>query len=130
MKFFWALFIPLAFTVLVETLALCFFKDRKKRLLPQLYCNLITNPLLHLILPLCYMAISSLCGGENKVLNAVALLALEIAIVFAEAWLAGLFIQEPYKKRLQISAILNALSFGLGVVFSAPLEALFYNMPF
>ena len=124
MKYILALLVPCVFTVLVETLALCFFKDRKRRIKPQLYCNVITNPLLHLILPLCYIGIASLCGGENKVLNALALLALEIAIVFAEAWLMGLFLKEPYKHRLKISAIVNAASFGLGLLCSDMLDAL------
>ena len=126
MKYILALLVPCVFTVLVETLALCFFKDRKRRIAPQLYCNVITNPLLHILLPLGYMAVTVLCGGENLVWNHVLLLALEIAIVFAEAWLMGLFLKEPYKHRLKISAIVNAASFGLGLLCSDMLDALVF----
>ena len=121
---FWSLLIPCAFTVLVDTLVLLCVKDGKRRLKPQLLCNVITNPLLHLWLPLVYMAVTALCGGENAVWNSVAVGCLEIGIVFAEAGIAGIYIKENYKKRLLYSAIVNASSFVLGLIFANPLDKL------
>ena len=122
---FWSLFLPCAVTCVVETFVLLFFKDGKRRMLPQLFCNVVTNPLLHLLLPLGYLAIASLCGRQNAAWNAVLLTVSEIGIVFAEAGLCGLFIQEPFQKRLLFSALLNVASFSVGLIFSKPLDALF-----
>ena len=122
--YFWALFVPCAFTVLVETLVLLCLKDGKRRLKSQLLCNVITNPLLHLWLPLAYMAVTALCGGESTIGNGIVLVCFEIGIVFAEAGITGIFIKEGYKRRLAYSAVLNAVSFLLGLILSTPLDNL------
>ena len=119
-----ALAVPCAVTCLLETLALCFFKDGKKRMLPQLVCNLITNPTLHILLALGKWTFTSLTGGTDDLFFVSLLILLEIGVVFAEVWLLGFFFQEPFKKRLKISASLNTFSFLMGILLSEPLNSL------
>lgn len=121
---FWALLIPCLFTVAVETLVLLYIKDGKKWLKPQLICNVITNPLLHLLLPLAYLLGTAILGGYNTAWNTAMLIIFEVGIVFAEASLVRFWIDEPYKKRLLVSAILNTASFLLGLLCGDLLDAL------
>jgi hypothetical protein len=70
------------------------------------------------------MSVTALCGGENAVWNGVVLACFELGIVFAEAGITGIFIKEAYQKRLLYSAVLNAVSFVLGLIFAQPLDKL------
>lgn len=71
--------------------------------------NLITNPILNMLLPFLY----SLTGDVG---GAVILILLEIGVVFMEAWIFGLFTSDEFPKRFVISLGLNAFSFAVGLI--------------
>ena len=119
-----ALAVPCVATCIFETLALCFFKDGKRRMLPQLVCNILTNPTLHILLAFGGWVYTVFVGGESVVFNAILLILLEVGVVFLEAGVCGFFIREPFQKRLKISLLLNAVSFLLGLLLNQPLENL------
>ena len=96
---FLALALPCAVTCIIETLVLLFFKDGKRRMLPQLFCNIITNPSLHILLSAGQWLCLSL-QIDGALFSAVLLIVLEIGVVFFEAGFCGLFLKEPFKKRL------------------------------
>ena len=92
-------------------------------MLPQLLFNIITNPSLHILLAAGQWLCLSL-QIDGALFGAVLLLVLEIGVVFFEAGLCGLFLKEPFKKRLKVSLILNAVSFLIGLLLSKPLDSL------
>ena len=120
---FLSLALPCAVTCIIETLVLLFFKDGKRRMLPQLLCNILTNPTLHILLAAGQWLCLSL-QIDGALFGTLLLLVLEIGVVFFEAGLCRLFIKEPFKKRLKVSLILNAVSFLTGLLLSKPLDTL------
>lgn len=120
---FLTLALPCAITCILETLVLLFFKDGKRRMLPQFFCNIITNPSLHILLAAGQWLCLSL-QIDGAIFGTVLLIVLEIGVVFFEAGFCGLFLKEPFKKRLIVSLFLNAVSFLIGLLFSKPLENL------
>jgi len=105
-----SILMALALTVVIEC-GLSFLFRIKGLLYPVLLVNLLTNPALNLIV---LWAFSRFGPGSYWPVVAP----LEVAVVFAEAWLLRLMLHLPYKKILLISLCLNGASFCAGVIIN------------
>ena len=103
------LFVNLALSIVVEG-ALLYARFRSVRFCyASLLCNLLTNPLLNLLIQLVLRFSPGLYWA--------ALVPLEIAVVFAEAYVYRLLCDFSVKRALLISLLLNAASYGAGALF-------------
>ncbi len=112
----------LIITILIETLVLLFFKNRKTLFRPLLIANIITNPILNLILPAIYLAIQFVGDFFIRdyiiivwLLQIIILVLFEVLVVFAEAYIIRFFTSLEYKSCVKYSLILNLISFLLGL---------------
>ncbi len=113
--------IYLILTIIIELLVLLFFKNRKTLFRPLLIANLITNPLLNLILPAIYLLVYYLLIHDFwafVIVIASVWLVLEIAVVFSEACIIRFFTALGYKTCLKYALIFNLASFLLGLIIS------------
>lgn len=97
-------------TCIFEIIPLLFFKNRGKRIATSLLCNIVTNPLLNVILFL----VSALV--PNQAIYIVVLLILELAVVALESFIIYNVMDENVTKCIKVSAICNAFSFLMGLV--------------
>ena len=106
-----AMLFALALTVLVECSLALFF--RSWRLVWAVFlCNLLTNPLLNLILMLYYTYI-----GRHYYWIAVAVL--EVCVFIAEALLLRLMMRYAFKRAFALSLLFNGCSFLIGLLVTA-----------
>lgn len=105
----------LVLTVTVEGAAICVW-DRRA-LLSSVACNLLTNPLLTLLL----LAASGLLGLRGTGYWALTG-ALELGAVAAEAAVYRRLEGWPFCAALTVSAVLNLLSFSAGMLISPLLQ--------
>ena len=117
--------IYLAITILIEMLVLLFFKNRKTLFRPLLIANLITNPILNLILPAIYIGIEFLGVMFIRVsiiivwsLQIIVLVLFEILVVFSEAYIIKFYTDLKFKSCFIYSLILNLVSFLLGLIIN------------
>ncbi|MBQ8658632.1 MAG: hypothetical protein IJ506_05810 [Clostridia bacterium] len=115
---FGALLILCLATCLFEGIALLLLHDRKKWLAPSLLCNVITNPILNMVLPFLYSVVVYWTDIFSFFLNPLMLICLEIGVIYMEAWLYGFFVPHPFKRRLKVSCAVNAFSFVVGLLFN------------
>ncbi|MBE6758209.1 MAG: hypothetical protein E7552_06665 [Ruminococcaceae bacterium] len=98
----------LAGTIVLESIPTLFLRDRKGWRRTSLICNLVTNPILNVIMMLVYAFL------PQQWLVALILFALEIAVVFIEAYFYRCRLRVSYRACLLFSLVANALSFGVG----------------
>ena len=104
------MFVPLlwalGFTLLIEGIVICGFDPWRKWLLASIICNIITNPLINLILyPI-----------HGHSFYALAFLLLEVGVVIAEALIYKGITKCNSGKCLLASLIANALSCISGII--------------
>lgn len=99
----------LALTVAVECSATALLLGRRAAY-AALLCNLLTNPLLNALL--------LLCEALWPAGRAAALALLEAAVVAGEAALFTRLLHAPLRQSLPLSLLLNALSFGAGLLLN------------
>lgn len=102
------LVVALSVPLLLESIPVLFLRNRKAWWKASVLCNVVTNPILNIIVIL----LSTVLPGGNVVSWIV--LALEVAVVFFEAWLYGLMLGNTYKSCLLFSLIANGISFVAG----------------
>ena len=98
----------LALTVAMECSAAALLLGRRAAY-AALLCNLLTNPLLNALL---------LCEALWPAGRAAALALLETAVVAGEAALFTRLLRAPLRQALPLSLLLNALSFGAGLLLN------------
>jgi hypothetical protein len=113
----------LLFTLIVELFVLLFMKNKKVLFRPLLIANVITNPILNLILPGTYLIFRYCFSFSFKITfyyfdlaSILATLLLEILVVFSEAYIFKFFTNLKYKKCLKYSFIFNLTSFIAGLL--------------
>lgn len=111
-KIAYSLFIALFLTCAAEMLPQLFLKERKKLILSGLLCNAITNPLLNVTVLLLYAFVNDIW-----VLYSIIIL-LEVVVLFAEAGIYKLILDKPFKICLTVSAVCNAVSFSVGLIWN------------
>ena len=89
-----------------------FLKDRKKWILSGLLCNVVTNPLLNVIVLLLYVFVDNVCIQYSIIIF------LECVVLFTEAGLYKLMLEKKYKTCLLASAACNAVSFSVGLIWN------------
>ena len=102
--------LALIVTAVLEAIPAFFFAPRKERLMASVICNAVTNPALNRIL----LALRHL--GVPSLLYVLSVAVLEIAVVFAEARLYRLLLEENRRNCLWYSLGVNAFSFILGLI--------------
>lgn len=102
--------LALIVTTVLEAIPAFFFAPHRERFMASVICNAATNPALNLIL----LALRHL--GAVGLLYGASVGVLEIAVVFIEAALYRLLLEEDRKKCLLYSLGVNALSFLIGLV--------------
>ncbi len=107
-----SIFIALFLTCIIEAMTQCFLKDRKKWIFSGLLCNVVTNPLLNVIVLILYAFVDNVC-----VLYLI-IIFLECVVLFTEAGLYKLMLDKKYKTCLLVSAACNALSFSVGLMWN------------
>ena len=106
-------------TMLLESVMLLLVKDSGKWIKAGLLCNLITNPILNMILPTVYRLIDIIVGYPYGIIVCyVVLFLLEVGVVFFETWIFGFFVNESFGKRLKVACIINAFSFFIGLLLN------------
>ena len=103
------LFYALLLTIVIEGLLLLLVTRSKQWVLQSVYCNLVTNPILNLIL---FFVRSHIGDAAETALIAV----LEISVVFSEALLYRAMSGEKVGKCLLLSLAANAASYLSGLV--------------
>lgn len=111
-KVVFLLLVALFTTCVAEILPQLFLKERKKWILSGLLCNAITNPLLNVTVLILYAFINDIW-----VLYSIIIL-LEVVVLFAEAGTYKLMLGKPLKMCLTVSAICNAFSFAIGLIWN------------
>lgn len=113
-KFGYVIFFCLL-TLIVELFVLLFFKNRKALRRPLIIANVITNPILNLILPAIYILCFNFVNFKAVYYVIYGILfVLEVLVVFAEAYIIRFFTNLNYKKCLKYSIVFNLVSFLLG----------------
>ena len=107
-----SLFAALVLTCITESLPHLFFKERTKWLVSGLLCNIVTNPLLNVIVLFLYAFV------DNVWQVYAIILLLETAVLFTEACLYKLMLDKPYKTCLTVSALCNGISCFIGVILN------------
>ena len=97
-------------TCVFEIIPLLFFKSRGKRIATSLLCNVLTNPLLNVILFLVAGFIS------NQATYILIVLVLELAVVAFESFIIYNIMNESATKCIKVSAVCNAFSFTMGLI--------------
>ncbi len=108
-------------TIIIELVVLLFFKNRKTLFRPLLIANLITNPILNLILPAIYLLVTYLLEHVFMaflIVVASVWLVLEIAVVFSEAYIIRFFTALRYKTCFKYALIFNLVSFLAGLIIN------------
>ncbi len=112
--------IALVTTVFIEGLVMFFLTRSKEWVKYNLYCNLVTNPLLNLAL----VGINYIFGGiENPVTKVVVtyyipVIILEAIVFFVEGLLYSLMADAEKKQCFRLSVITNAISATIGIIYS------------
>ena len=97
-------------TVLLESIPILFVRDRMAWWRASVICNIVTNPLLNVIVLLLSVYL------PNEILLQPTVLILEGIVVFAEAYFYQRMLDQAWVPCLLFSLIVNGISFGIGTV--------------
>lgn len=105
--------VPLMLTIALEaSAAALLFRYNKQEQRALLLCNLLTNPVLNLLL-LVYLA---LAGVSAPLL---VIIVLEVAVWLSEAYLMRRFVQTPLRKSYLLPMLaINAVSYACGLILN------------
>ncbi len=98
-------------TVLLESIPVLFVRNRSAWWRAGILCNVVTNPIINLLMLLVNTYI------PNQGLTAGITLLLESAVVITEAWLYRKMLHKSVRICFVFSLIANALSWSIGAVF-------------
>lgn len=102
------LLLPLALTVLLEGAVMLALSQNWRCVYYSVLCNLLTNPLLNLVL--------LIVASFSPRYYAPVLLVLELGVVFLEGQLLLLLTHWPQQRAVGISLGINSVSFLLGIL--------------
>ncbi len=110
--FIYALILTCAITCVTEIVPMLFLKDRWGFVKTSLLCNIVTNPVLNVIVAMV------LVGTNNYTAYYIVLAILEIFVVFVEGLYYKHFVGIRYKKALLISLVANLCSYVCGTIIN------------
>lgn len=105
-----ALAIMCGATILIEGVLTLFLKDRKAWWKASVICNVVTNPILNLVITL----LVALWFDRDTILPVLILL--ELVVVFLEAYFYQRMLNKGYGRCLLFSFLANALSASAGLL--------------
>ena len=109
-KFIIALVVTCALTCIAEAVSLLFFGDRWRLVKTSVLCNIVTNPVLNVIVAMV------LVYTNNYTIYYVILALLELLAVFVEGLYYKHFCEINLKRALLISLLANVCSLVVGTV--------------
>lgn len=109
---FMLLFLLLIPTCIIEMIPLLILKNRGKWIKTSLLCNVITNPIINLLLGILT------CITTNNIILILATVVLELSVVGFEAFIYYNVMDARVKKCVVISLLTNICSFAIGLFFS------------
>ena len=101
-----------ALTCIIEIIPLLFLKNRRQLIKTSLLCNVITNPIMNIILAIFAVYVTNLTAYTGIVI------VMEIAVIMFEAFIFYNLIEESIKKCVVISVIINICSFIVGFLIT------------
>lgn len=111
--------IALVLTILIEGPVMLKLTSDKEWVKYNLYCNLVTNPILNVILALLREVVPYRSQVQKMLLTYyLPLTVLEVVVVFVEAWFYTLMTNETKKECFRRSLITNGVSAGVGIIVS------------
>ena len=104
-------------TVLIEGTLLTLVTRWRCFRRPSVILNLLTNPIVNLILPALYKGVKELLLPRMWVGATLAVFLLaEVGVILIEAWMYRILTREPYRRTLPVSIAANTLSAVLGTI--------------
>lgn len=100
-------------TVLLEFIPALFMPDRKAWIKTGLFCNVITNPILNVIMLMLFAMVKS------RVIVLISAVLLELMIVLFEAYIYKKNLNKPPKICLIFSFIANLFSVSVGFILNS-----------
>ena len=113
LKCLFYVFIYCITTVIIELIVLLFFKNKKALFKPLIIANVITNPILNLILPSIYLLCYKI-SNNAIVINSLeygVLILFEVLVVISEAYILRCFTNLKLKVCYKYSIMFNIISF-------------------
>ena len=101
-----------AATIVLEGIPILFLKSKKAWWKASILCNVVTNPLLNVIVLFLPVVL------DDYLLIAWLVMALEVVVVFFETWFYQLMLEKSCKKCFLFSLIANGFSFVVGSVLN------------
>lgn len=108
-------------TIVIETLILIFFKDRRTWIKPVLVVNLITNPIMNCLLPALTVFISIVCDIFYWHASYLSIIIMELIVIVVETLLFKHFTKQNTLKCFFRSLLMNLFSFILGFLLTEPI---------
>ncbi len=99
-------------TILIEGIPTLFPKDRKVWWKASVICNVVTNPILNVMI----LLMTTLWPDQDGIQRVIILL--ELVVVFLEAYFYQRMLNKGYGRCLLFSFIANVLSMFAGVMFN------------
>ena len=99
-------------TCVIELIPLLFVRNSGQWIKASLLCNVITNPIVNVLL-----ALASLVVSDRAIYIAIMIL-LEVAVIAFEAFIFRQVTGESVQKCILISAMINLCSFAVGLFLS------------
>ena len=97
-------------TCVIEIIPLLFLKNKGKWIKTSILCNVVTNPILNMVLAFLTLVIAS-----NLIFIIITVI-LEIAVVGFETFIYYNAIDEKLRKCIVISLLTNICSFAMGLI--------------
>lgn len=101
-------------TAIIEGSLIFLMTKNKKCVYHSIFCNLITNPLLNILLMFGILGSGAYVNG----IPSVQMISLEVIVVLIEAFIYYLYKDFKYGKALLISFALNVCSVGIGMIMN------------
>lgn len=111
------LLVTVGLTVLIEGTLLILVPRWRTFRRPSVILNVLTNPIVNLILPALYEAVEMIYVRRLwHTASLVVFLLVEAGVILLEAWMYRILTREPYRRTLHVSIAANLLSAVLGTI--------------
>lgn len=111
-----SLVIICALTCIIEMIPLIFLKKRGKWIITSFLCNVITNPIMNIILAILAVYVTNLAVYIGIVI------VLEIAVILFEAFIFYNVMDESKRKCIIVSIVINTCSFLIGFLITYAIQ--------
>ena len=103
-------------TCIIEMIPLLFLKRRGKWIISSFLCNVITNPIMNIILAILAVYVT------NLAVYICIVIALEIAVILFEAFIFYNVMDESKRRCIIVSIVINTCSFLIGFLLAYAIQ--------